>query len=93
MDSTTEYLSDYACRLTYQDLAPEVIQQVIPDVGFRLRKRRPVATRGQEPPVGAENVGVHYGDVVGLEQKELTLEVVEGHRLTVKDDQPALREG
>src|SRR2546422_1604383 len=28
MDSTTEYLSDYACRLTYENLSPEAIQQV-----------------------------------------------------------------
>jgi 2-methylcitrate dehydratase len=28
MDSTTEYLSDYACGLTYQDLSPEAVQQV-----------------------------------------------------------------
>ena len=25
MDSTTEYLSDYACRLTYEDLSPEAV--------------------------------------------------------------------
>jgi 2-methylcitrate dehydratase len=28
MDPTTEYLSDYAWRLTYQDVSPEVIHQV-----------------------------------------------------------------
>src|SRR5438132_10112736 len=28
MDATTEYLSDYACRLTYDDLSPEAIHQV-----------------------------------------------------------------
>jgi 2-methylcitrate dehydratase len=28
MDRTTELLSTYACRLTYQDLPPEVVQQV-----------------------------------------------------------------
>lgn len=28
MDSTTEYLSDYACRLTYEDLSPEAVHQV-----------------------------------------------------------------
>ena len=28
MDSTTEYLSDYACGLTYEDLSPEAIHQV-----------------------------------------------------------------
>jgi 2-methylcitrate dehydratase PrpD len=28
MDRTTEYLSDYACRLTYEDLCPEAIHQV-----------------------------------------------------------------
>src|SRR5262245_51064223 len=28
MDSTTEYLSDYACRLTYEDLSPAAIHQV-----------------------------------------------------------------
>ena len=28
MDSTTEHLSDYACRLTYEDLSPEAVQQV-----------------------------------------------------------------
>ena len=28
MDTTTEYFSDYACRLTYEDLSPETIQQV-----------------------------------------------------------------
>ncbi len=28
MDSTTEYLSDYACRLTYDDLSPEAAHQV-----------------------------------------------------------------
>lgn len=28
MDPTTEYLSDYACRLTYGDLSPEAIHQV-----------------------------------------------------------------
>lgn len=28
MDTTTEYLSDYACRLTYQDIPPEVVHQV-----------------------------------------------------------------
>ncbi|MGE5302092.1 MAG: MmgE/PrpD family protein [Alphaproteobacteria bacterium] len=28
MDSTTEHLSDYACRLTYKDLSPEVVHQV-----------------------------------------------------------------
>ncbi|MGB7949564.1 MAG: MmgE/PrpD family protein, partial [Candidatus Binatia bacterium] len=27
MDPTTEYLSDYACRLTYEDLSPEAIHQ------------------------------------------------------------------
>ena len=28
MDSTTEYLSEYACRLTYEDLGPETVHQV-----------------------------------------------------------------
>src|SRR2546425_6976882 len=28
MDPTTEYLSEYACRLTYEDLSPEAIRQV-----------------------------------------------------------------
>jgi len=28
MDPTTEPLSDYACRLTYEDLSPEAIEQV-----------------------------------------------------------------
>jgi 2-methylcitrate dehydratase len=28
MDPTTEYLSDYACGLTYEDLSPEAIHQV-----------------------------------------------------------------
>src|SRR5262245_49569160 len=28
MDPTTEYLSDYACRLTYEDLSPEATHQV-----------------------------------------------------------------
>jgi len=28
MDATTEYLSDYACRLVYEDLSPEAVQQV-----------------------------------------------------------------
>ena len=28
MDPTTEYLSDYACRLTYQDLSSEAVHQV-----------------------------------------------------------------
>ena len=28
MDPTTEYLSDYACRLTYEDLSPEAIHQL-----------------------------------------------------------------
>jgi 2-methylcitrate dehydratase len=28
MDPTTEYFSDYACRLTYQDLSPETVHQV-----------------------------------------------------------------
>ena len=28
MDSTTEYLSDYSCRLTYGDLSPEAVHQV-----------------------------------------------------------------
>jgi len=28
MDPTTEYLSDYACRLVYEDLSPEGVQQV-----------------------------------------------------------------
>jgi len=28
MDPTTEYLSDYACRLTYGDLSPEAVHQV-----------------------------------------------------------------
>src|SRR5712691_10073564 len=28
MDSTTDYLSDYACRLTYGDLSPEAVHQV-----------------------------------------------------------------
>ena len=28
MDTTTEYLSDYACRLTYEDLSSEVVHQV-----------------------------------------------------------------
>ena len=28
MDFTTEYLSDYACKLTYEDLSPEAIHQV-----------------------------------------------------------------
>jgi len=28
MDPTTESLSDYACRLTYEDLSPEAIEQV-----------------------------------------------------------------
>jgi 2-methylcitrate dehydratase len=28
MDATTEYLSDYACRLVYEDLSPEALQQV-----------------------------------------------------------------
>jgi len=28
MDHTTEYLSDYACRLAYGDLSPEAVHQV-----------------------------------------------------------------
>ena len=28
MDPTTEYLSDYACRLTYEDLSEEAVHQV-----------------------------------------------------------------
>jgi 2-methylcitrate dehydratase len=28
MDATTEYLSEYACGLTYQDLSPEAVHQV-----------------------------------------------------------------
>lgn len=28
MDATTEYLSDYACRLTYEDLSPDTVHQV-----------------------------------------------------------------
>jgi 2-methylcitrate dehydratase len=28
MDSTTEFLSDYACSLTYEDLSPETVHQV-----------------------------------------------------------------
>jgi 2-methylcitrate dehydratase len=28
MDQTTEYLSDYACTLTYKDLSPEAVHQV-----------------------------------------------------------------
>lgn len=28
MDATTEYLSDYACRLTYKGIPPEVVHQV-----------------------------------------------------------------
>src|SRR3989441_5867883 len=28
MDTTTEFLSDYACRLTYEDLSPEAVHQV-----------------------------------------------------------------
>ncbi len=28
MDPTTEYLSDYACRLTYENLSPAAVQQV-----------------------------------------------------------------
>jgi 2-methylcitrate dehydratase len=28
MDPTTEYLSDYACRLTYEELSPETVHQV-----------------------------------------------------------------
>jgi 2-methylcitrate dehydratase len=28
MDATTEYLGDYACRLTYGDLSPEAVHQV-----------------------------------------------------------------
>jgi 2-methylcitrate dehydratase PrpD len=28
MDPTTESLSDYACRLTYEDLSPQAIEQV-----------------------------------------------------------------
>jgi len=28
MDATTEFLSDYACRLTYEDLSPEAVHQV-----------------------------------------------------------------
>jgi 2-methylcitrate dehydratase len=28
MDPTTDYLSDYACRLTYTDLSPEAVHQV-----------------------------------------------------------------
>src|SRR5438105_2699146 len=28
MDATTEFLSDYACRLTYDDLSPETVHQV-----------------------------------------------------------------
>jgi 2-methylcitrate dehydratase len=28
MDTTTEYLSDYACRLVYEDLSPEAVHQV-----------------------------------------------------------------
>ena len=28
MDPTTEYLSDYACSLTYEDLSPEAVHQV-----------------------------------------------------------------
>lgn len=29
MDAATEYLSDYACRLTYEDLSPETAHQVM----------------------------------------------------------------
>src|SRR5215469_2219357 len=28
MDATTEYLSDYVCKLTYEALSPETIHQV-----------------------------------------------------------------
>lgn len=28
MDATTEYLSEYACRLAYDDLSPEAVHQV-----------------------------------------------------------------
>jgi 2-methylcitrate dehydratase len=28
MDATTEYLSEYACRLSYEDLSPETVRQV-----------------------------------------------------------------
>jgi len=28
VDPTTESLGDYACRLTYEDLSPEAIEQV-----------------------------------------------------------------
>ena len=28
MDATTELLSDYACRLTYERLSPEAVHQV-----------------------------------------------------------------
>jgi len=28
MDATTELLSDYACRLTFDDLTPETVHQV-----------------------------------------------------------------
>jgi len=28
MDATTEYLSDYACRLGYEDLSPQAVHQV-----------------------------------------------------------------
>jgi 2-methylcitrate dehydratase len=75
MDSTTEYLSDYACRLTYAGLSPEVVHQV---------KRTLVDTLGcgagafdGEPPSIARRIasrvqGIPPARILGTRQESST---------------------
>ena len=76
MDPTTEYLGDYACRLTYEDLSPETVHQVkrtlVDTLGCGVGAfdsepasiARRVASRVQGNPP-ARILGTSLGDVYG----------------------------
>ena len=67
MDPTTEYLSDYACRLTYEDLSPEAVHQVKPTcvvahLGVRdrrVRQRAGVHRAARGVSSAGESSGTH----------------------------------
>jgi hypothetical protein len=65
MDLTTEHLSDYACRLVYEDLSPEVVHQVkrtLVDTGVPVGNPYPGADR---PRARAQSAGRRDRDRVG----------------------------
>ena len=76
MDPTTEYLSDYVCRLTYEDLSPEAVHQVKRTLGRhlgvrdrRVRQRAGVHRAADGVSSPGESSGTHprhhAGDVYG----------------------------